>query len=82
MNPNELLNGFISARINQAITNQQNITNPLPPDQQEAETNLLNAIHDISENMAKIRPEYQERVLDAMILKATSEFGWFNGGMR
>lgn len=82
MNPYELLQGFISARINQAITNQQNRTNPLPPDQQEAETKLLNAIHDISENMAKIKPEYQAQVLDAMILKAASEFGWFNGGMR
>ena len=82
MNPNELLSGFISARISQAIANQQSRTNPLPPDQQEAETNILNAIHDMSENMTKIRPEHRAEVIDAMIIKIASEFGWFTGGAR
>ena len=77
----QVLRTIFSALVNQAIINQNNRTEPLPPDQQEAEKKILDAIHDLNENKAKIKREYQPQVWDAMILKIASEIGWFNGGI-
>ena len=82
MNQNEFLNSIFSAMVNQAIINQSNYQNPLPPDQQEAQKRILDAIHDLNESGAKIKPEYRQQVWDSAVLKVASEIGWLNGGMR
>ncbi len=79
MNLNELLNSIFSAMINQAIANQNSQKVLLPQDQQEAQKKILDAMHDICENIVKIKPEYQSQVRDAAILKIATEIGWING---
>ena len=54
MNLNELLNSIFSAMINQAIANQNSQKVLLPQDQQEAQKKILDAMHDICENIVKI----------------------------
>ncbi len=51
MNLNELLNSIFSAMINQAIANQNSQKVLLPQDQQEAQKKILDAMHDICENI-------------------------------
>ena len=80
MNQNELMSSIFSAMVNQAIVNTQSQTVLLPKDQQEAQDKILDAIHDIAENRAKIKPEYQAQVYDAIVLKIASEIGWNNRG--
>ena len=80
MNQNELMNSIFSAMVNQAIANTQSQKVLLPQDQQETQDKILDAIHDIVENKAKIKPEYQAQVYNAIVLKIASEIGWSNGG--
>ena len=82
MNQYELFRSIFSAMVNQALINKNNMHDPLPPDQEEALKRILDALHDLNENKAKIKPEYQSQVIDTIVLKIASEIGWFNGGIR
>ena len=82
MSEHEFMNTIFSAMVNQAIQNREKWVNPLPQDQEEAQRKILDAIHDIVENRAKIKPEYQTQVLEAAVLKIAAETNWFNGGNR
>ena len=81
MNQNEFFSSIFSAMVNQAIINQ-NSHRPLPQDQQEVEKKIMDAIHDLYENKAKISLEYRQQIWDAVVLKIASEIGWHNGGNR
>ena len=86
MTQNEFMGSILSEMVNrliaQALQNQKTGWQLLPQNQQEAQDKILDAIHDLAENKAKIKPEYQTQVFDAMILKAAAEMGWLNGGNR
>ncbi len=82
MSEHEFMNTVFSAMVNQAIQNREKWVNPLPQDQEEAQRKILDAIHDLVENRAKIKPEYQTQVLEAAVLKNAAETNWFNGGNR
>lgn len=78
----EMVKDWFSAMVNQAIINQSNKPEELPPDQQEAEKKMLDAIHNFIENSAKIKPEYRAQVKDCIVLKTATEMGWTIGGVR
>ena len=84
MTQNEFMSSIFSEMVNrliaQALQNQKAGWQLLPQDQQEAQDKILDAIHDLAETKAKIKPEYQPQVFDAMILKAAAEMGWLHGG--
>lgn len=84
MTQNEFMSSIFSEMVNrsiaQALQNQKAGWQLLPQDQQEAQDKILDAIHDLAENKAKIKPEYQHQVFDAMVLKVAAEMGWLNGG--
>ena len=82
MSENKFMNAVFSAMVNQAIQNRENWISPLPQDQEEAQKKILDAIHDLMENKAKIKPEYQTQVFEAMVLKFAVETDWHNGGNR
>ena len=87
MNPNNFWRDFLSnafsAMVNQALIRQSHGSAPLPQDQKEAEEKILQAIHDLFENKAKIQGPYQSQVFDEVILKIASEVGWNTfGGAR
>lgn len=82
MSENQFMNAVFSAMVNQAIQNRENWISPLPQDQEEAQKKILDAIHDLMENKAKIKPEYQTQVFEAMVLKFAVETDWHNGGNR
>ncbi len=78
----EMVKDWFSAMVNQAIINQSNRSEKMPPDQQEAEKKMLDAIHNFIENSAKIRPEYGAQVKDCIVLEIATEMGWVIGGAR
>lgn len=82
MSENEFINTVFSAMVNQAIQNRGSWVRPLPEDQEEAKRKILDSIHDLMENKAKIKSEYQTQVLEEMVLKVAAELNWFNGGNR
>lgn len=82
MSENEFINTVFSAMVNQAIQNRGSWVRPLPEDQEEAKRKILDSIHDLMGNKAKIKPEYQTQVLEEMVLKVAAELNWFNGGNR
>ena len=82
MSEKQFMNAVFSAMVNQAIQNRENWISPLPQDQEEAQKKILDAIHDLMENKAKIKPEYQTQVFEAMVLKFAVETDWHNGGNR
>ncbi len=82
MSENQFMNTVFSAMVNQAIQNRGSWVSPLPPDQEEAQKKILDAIHELVENKAKIKPEYQAQVFEAMVLKFAAETNWHNGGNR
>ena len=82
MNENEFMSTVFSAMVNQAVQNRENWVSPLPQNQEEAQKKILDAIHDLVESKAKIKPEYQAQVFQAMILKFAAETNWHNGGNR
>lgn len=82
MSENQFMNTVFSAMVDKAIQNRENWISPLPKDQEEAQKKILDAIHDLMENKAKIKPEYQTQVFEAMVLKFAAETDWHNGGNR
>lgn len=82
MSENQFMNTVFSTMVNQAIQNRRNWVSPLPQDQEEAQKKILDAIHDLVENKAKIKPEYQTQIFEAMVLKFAAEINWYNGGDR
>ena len=82
MSENQFMNTVFSAMVNQAIQNRGSWVSPLPQDQEEAQKKILDAIHDLLANKAKIKPEYRAQVFDAMVLILASETGWNYGGAK
>ncbi len=78
----KILRYMCSNAISQSKYNKKKTWKQLPDDQEKALNEMLGAIQEAAkiytENMSKIKPQYKSQVIDAMILKAASAFGWSN----
>ena len=72
MDWNEFAKNTINAWLNQSLVNRENNWRELPPDQGEALNNMLKAFDSLLDNKAKISPEYQQQVFDAVVIKVAS----------
>ena len=76
----KILHYMCANAITQSKYNKKKTWKKLPEDQEKALNEMLNGIQDAAkiynENMKKIKPQYKSQIVDAMILKAASAFGW------
>jgi hypothetical protein len=75
MNDQEFISNIINNLVSQCIIERENNWRELPMEQQETLEQILDAVHTIFESKAKISPEYQKQVQEAIILKAAAESG-------